>query len=96
MVSGAALATFFFATRVRADLHRGFTVNAQALDLLLLVGVSWRQRLAILFCEVGKDGVCFRAFFWGLALTPLRRRAPLRFSTSAIMLGEGNCSSGNP
>ena len=31
-------------------------------------------------------------FFWGLAFTTLRNRKPIRFKTSAMVLGEGNCS----
>ena len=60
--------------RVLANLHRGFAIDAQALDLCLLVEVFWCEGLAILVREVGEDGVCFREFFWGLALTTLRRR----------------------
>jgi hypothetical protein len=96
MVGGPVVATGFSPARVLANLHRGFAINAQALDLSRLVGVCSRDGLAVLFGEVGKDGICFREFFWGLALTTLRRRYPLRFNTSAIVLGEGNCSSGNP
>jgi hypothetical protein len=74
VVRGPVVATGFPPARVLADLHRGFAVDAQAFDLPLLIVVSWREGLAILFGEVGKDGIRLREFFWGLALTTLRRR----------------------
>jgi hypothetical protein len=74
VIGGAVVATGFPAARVLADLHRGFAVDAQAFDLLLLVGLSCCDGLAILGLEVGEDSLRFREFFWGLALTTLRRR----------------------
>ena len=46
----------------------------QALDLPVWVSLRLRKGLAILVGEVGKDGLGFREFFFGLALITLRRR----------------------
>ena len=56
------------------NLHRGFTVHAQAQDRPFLGARDPGEGFPILFCQVGKDGVRFREFFWGLALTTGRRR----------------------
>src|SRR4029450_2124062 len=40
-----------------------------------------------------RDNTVSLIFFWGLAFTTLRNRKPSRFNTSAMVLGEGNCSS---
>jgi hypothetical protein len=50
----------------------------------------------MLFREVGEEGIRLREFLGGLALTTLRRRSPWRFRTSALGLGDGHRSSGNP
>ena len=74
VVGGPVVATGFSPTRVVPHFHRGFAINAQALDRSVSVSIRLREGLAIPFGEVGKDGVRFREFFWGLALITLRRR----------------------
>ena len=46
-----------------------------------------------LFFILSKMASVSLIFFWGLAFTTLRNRKPIRFKTSAMVLGEGNCSS---
>jgi len=74
VVGGPVVATGFSPTRVVPNFHRGFAIDAQALDRSVSVSIRLREGLAIPFGEVGKDGVRFREFFWGLALITLRRR----------------------
>ena len=74
VVGGPIVPPGFPTARVVADLHRGFAIDTQALDLPVWVSIRLRQGLAILVGEVGKDGIGFRKFFWGLALITLRRR----------------------
>jgi hypothetical protein len=74
VVSGPVVATGLPTSRIVPDLHRGFAVDAQALDLPFLAGCSLRYGLSVFFRDVGEDGVRFREFFWGLALMTLRRR----------------------
>ena len=54
--------------------HRGLTVPAQAQDRPFLDARGPREGFPILCCQVGQDGVRFREFFGGLALTTGRRR----------------------
>lgn len=66
VIGGLIVAACFPASRIVANLHRGFAIYAQALDCFI-----WLR----IFClQVGEDGVGFWNFFWGLALTTLRRR----------------------
>jgi len=74
VIGRTVVATSFPTARVVADLHRGFAIDTQALDLSVWVSLCLREGLAILVSEVGKDGLGFREFFWGLALITLRRR----------------------
>jgi hypothetical protein len=74
VVSGPIVTPGFPTARVVSDLHRGFAIHTQALDLPVWVRIRLRKGFAILFGEVGKDGVGFRDFFLGLALITLRRR----------------------
>jgi len=69
------------------DGHRGFTIEAQAFDAGPGCGF-W-----VFFSICAKIASVAAIFFCGLALTTLRSRKPRRFSTSAIVLGEGTCSS---
>ena len=74
MVSRLGVAASFPAPGVVPHLHGGFAVDAQAQDLPLLYARRTRYGFPVLGRQVGKDGVCFREFFWGLALTTGRRR----------------------
>ena len=74
VVGGPVVAPGFPAAGVVPDLHRGFAVDAQALDRPIRVGIPLREGLAIPFGQVGEDSIGFRNFFWGLALITLRRR----------------------
>jgi hypothetical protein len=74
VISGPVVATGLPTSRIVPDLHRGFAVDAQALDLPRLAGFFLRYGLPVFFRDVGEDGVRFWEFFWGLALTTLRRR----------------------
>ncbi len=68
MVDGLVVTPGLPATGIFADLHAGLAVHAQTLGLAPLNPVP------VLFLEVGEDGVRFRDFFWGLALTTERSR----------------------
>lgn len=71
-----------------ADVHRGFTIDTQAFDVL-------RYRcVGIFFLMLSKMASVSGIFFWGLAFTTLRRRKPRRLSTVAIVLGAGSCAAG--
>src|SRR2546425_778518 len=48
--------------------------------------------LLIFFFMLSKIASVSLSFFCGLAFTTLRKRKPMRLSTSAIVLGEGSCS----
>ncbi len=48
--------------------------------------------MVIFFLILSKIAAVSLLFFWGLAFTTLRHRKPIRFKTSAMVLGEGNCS----
>ena len=64
IVIGSPVVTPGFPTaRVVANLHRGFAIDTQALDLPVWVSIGLREDLAILFGEVDKDGIGFREFF---------------------------------
>src|SRR5512134_2678255 len=72
------------------DRHSSFTIDTQAFD-------AGRGRgLMVFFLIFAKIASVSAIFFCGLALTTLRNRKPIRLSTSAIVLGEGNCSSPYP
>jgi hypothetical protein len=55
------------AAGVVTNVHRGLAVHAQSHDRLSIAGL-------VLFLDVGEDGIGFRNFFWGLALTTGRSR----------------------
>jgi hypothetical protein len=74
VVSGPIVTPGFPTARVVADLHRGFAIDTQALDLSVCGSLRLRESFAILFGEVDKDGIGFRELFLGLALITLRRR----------------------
>jgi len=57
MVGSTMIATGLPASRVLSDVDRGFAVDAQPF------GVSTFRGLAILFLEIGEDGVGFWNFF---------------------------------
>ena len=68
------------------DRHCGFTIDTQAFD-------AGRGRgLLVFFSIFAKIASVSAIFFCGLALSTLRNRKPIRLSTSAMVLGEGNCS----
>ena len=67
VVVGLVIAARLTTTAVLADVHRGLAVHAQAHDRPPFVG--W-----VLLVDVGEDGVGFRNFFWGLALSTGRSR----------------------
>lgn len=75
--------------RVLATIHRRLAVHAQAHDGFVLA-------IAVTSPDIGEDGVGFREFSWGLALSTGRNRYPLRFNTSDTPLREGSTSSANP
>jgi hypothetical protein len=89
VVSSPVVTPRLAATRVVANLHRRLAVHAQAHDGFVLA-------IAVTFPDVGENGVGFRDFFWGLALSTGRNRYPLRFNTLDIPLREGRTSSANP
>lgn len=62
VVVGFVIASRLTTTAVVADVHRGLAVHAQAHDRLPFGGL-------VLLVDVGEDGVGFRSFFWGLALS---------------------------
>ena len=63
-----------------------FTIDTQT-------GDAGRGRCYLVFFSIlAKIASVSAIFFCGLALTTLRNRKPMRLSTSAIVLGEGNCS----
>ena len=68
VVGGAVVAPGLPAPRVVADVDGGLAVHAQPLDR------PAAGRLPVLGLEVGEDRVGRGDFFWGLALTTLRRR----------------------
>lgn len=74
VVGGPVVAPGFPAAGVVPDLHRGFAVDAQALDRPIRVGIPLREGLDIPFGQVGEDGIGFLNFFGGLALITVRRR----------------------
>ena len=74
VIGGPIVTPGFPTARVVSDLHRSLAIDTQALDLPVLVRLRLRKGLAILFGKVGKDGIGFRKFFFGLALITLRRR----------------------
>ena len=74
VVGRLSITAGFSASGVLPDLHRGFAVEAQADDLPRLYVRRTRGGFPVLFRRVGKDGIGFREFFWGLALTTWRRR----------------------
>ena len=75
------------AARKLPNVYRRFTIDAQALDPSRCRGVS------LFFLMLAKIASVSLIFFWGLALTTLRRRKPMRFSTAAIVEGAGSWSS---
>lgn len=89
MVTRLGLASGLAASRILANVDGRFSIHTQAFDLVRLTpGVFGVEGL--------KDGVGFWDFFCGLALTTLRKRYPIRFKISAIVLAAGNCSSLKP
>ena len=68
VVGGAVVAPGLPAPRIVADVDAGLAVHAQTLDRPAV------GRLPVLCLEVGEDRVGRGDFFWGLALTTLRRR----------------------
>jgi hypothetical protein len=68
VVGRSVVATGLAATRILADAHGRLAVHAQSL------GVAPLPARPILGLDVGKEGVRFRNFFWGLALTTGRSR----------------------
>ena len=67
MVSSLVVSTGLAATRVRADVDRGLAVDAHAQDARVLASTIFGP-------DVGEDGVGFRDFFWGFALSTGRSR----------------------
>jgi len=74
VIGGPIVTPGFPTARVVSDLHRGFAIDTQTLDLPVLVRLRLREGLAILFGKVDKDSIGVREFFLGLALITLRRR----------------------
>ena len=63
-----------------------FTIDPQTCD-------AGRGRCYLVFFSIlAKIASVSAILFCGLALTTLRNRKPIRLSTSAMVLGEGNCS----
>jgi len=86
VVTGPVIAPRKTASGDVTDGHRGFTIDAQAFD-------TWRGCCLLVFFSIfAKIASVSASFFCGLAFITLRRRKPRRLSTSAIVLGEGNCS----
>src|SRR4029453_17475214 len=57
------------------------------------LGMTGRGHLFFILSKMASVSLIF---FWGLALTTLRNRKPLRLSTPAIVLGVGKSSSRYP
>ena len=74
VIGGPIVTPGFPTARVVSNLHRGFAIDPQALDLPVWVSIRRREGWAILVGEVGKDGIGFREFFFGLAWITWRRR----------------------
>lgn len=87
VVTGFVIAPGHPTARKLPNVHRRFTIDAQALDPSRCRGVG------ILFLMLSKIASVSLIFFCGLALTTLRRRKPMRFSTAAIVEGAGSWSS---
>ena len=87
VIASLVIAPSHTATRKLPNVHRRFTIDAQALD------PSRCRSISILFLMLAKIASVSLIFFCGLALTTLRRRKPMRFSTAAIVEGAGSWSS---
>ena len=74
MVGGPGVTAGFPSSRILPKLHRGLAIDAQAHDLPLLYAGCTRYGVPVLFGDIGKDRVGFGEFFWGFALTTLRKR----------------------
>jgi hypothetical protein len=67
MVGGLVVCACLAPARGLANVHRRLAVHAQTDD-------PWVFSAPILGPNVGEDGVGFRDFFWGLALSTARKR----------------------
>ena len=67
MVGGLVVRACLAPARVLANVHGRLAVHAQTDD-------PWAFSAPILGPDVGEDGVGFRDFFWGLALSTARKR----------------------
>ena len=86
VITRPMIATREAATGDVTDGHGGFTIDTQACD-------AGRGRGLLGFFSIfAKIASVSAIFFCGLALTTVRNRKPIRLSTSAMVLGEGNCS----
>src|SRR5919199_5031394 len=85
MITGPVIAPRVAAPRYIAQQHCRFAIHAHTFDVL-------RDRRLVFFSIFSKMASVSAIFFWGLAFTTLRSRKPIRLSTAAIVLGEGNWS----
>ncbi len=67
VVGGSGVATGATTPRVVADLDRGLAVHTHSHDASVVTGL-------VFGLEIGEDGIGFRDFFWGLALSTGRSR----------------------
>jgi hypothetical protein len=84
VIASLVIAPGHTAARKLPDVYRRFAIDAQALDPSRCYGVG------ILFLMLAKIAAVSLIFLCGLALTTLRKRNPMRFSTAAIVEGAGN------
>jgi hypothetical protein len=86
VITRPRLTTREAATGDVTDGHCGFTIDAPAFE-------AGRGRgFLVFFSILAKMASGSASFLCGLALTTLRNPKPSRLRTSAMVLGEGNCS----
>src|SRR5665811_1077944 len=71
MVSSTRVAACLPAPRVIPNIHSGFAVDTEALDLSAVHGILVLHGVPIFFLNVGKDGIRFWKFLLRLSLEHL-------------------------